>query len=125
MRLRIEQCFIYLLASLLVFTQTAPAYAGMVGTQSLIQGVSAELERERVLRTLEREEVRQALAAHGLTVEQAKARVNMLTQQEVRQLAAHLDSLPAGGNGLLVLVIVALVVVILELAGVTDIFTGI
>jgi hypothetical protein len=70
---------------------------------------------------LAREDVRAALAAQGLDPEEAQARVASLTDNEVRQITGQLDRLPAGGDGLgiiiAVLVIVLLVILILKVAG--------
>ena len=111
-----------LLTISLTFLQVAPAYAGMVGTQTLIDHAAAKIDRDRLKDSLERDEVRKLLANHGVTVEQAQERVDALTDQQVSQLAAHFDDEPAGGFVIEVVVIAALVVVILELVGITDIF---
>jgi hypothetical protein len=70
---------------------------------------------------LAREDLRAALAAQGLDPEEAQARVACLTDAEVRQITGQLDRLPAGGDGLgiiiAVLVIVLLVILILKVAG--------
>jgi len=70
---------------------------------------------------LAREDVRAALAAQGLDPEEAQARMASLSDGEVRQIAGQLDQLPAGGDGLgiiiAVLVIVLLVILILKVAG--------
>ena len=57
----------------------------------------------------------------GVTLEQAQERIDALTDAEVRDLAAHFDDKAAGGV-IEVILLAALVVVILELVGVTDIF---
>ena len=49
-------------------------------------------------------------------------RIAALTDQELEQLAADLESLPAGGSLLGVAGVVFIVLLILELVGVIDIF---
>lgn len=67
-------------------------------------------ERETAMRTLE---------ALGVSAAEAEARVNALTEEEVRQLAAEARALPAGGEPLtyqqigLILLIAILVALIL------------
>ena len=54
-------------------------------------------DRERIEAALDREEVRAEMQARGVSPEQAKARVAMLTDDEARRLAAEIDTAPAGG----------------------------
>jgi hypothetical protein len=83
-------------------------------------------ERDGLLRVLERADVQQQLQAHGVTLEQAKARVAALTDAEAAQLAAQIDSLPAGGDGVGALItaalIVFLVLLLTDILGFTKIF---
>jgi hypothetical protein len=59
----------------------------------------------------------------GVQPEAAAARIASLSDSELRQLEARMNELPAGGDGALtVLGIVLLVLLVLELVGVTDIF---
>jgi hypothetical protein len=74
---------------------------------------------------MSRDEVRSLLKSNGLTVEEAQARVDSLTNKEVSQMADKFNELPAAGDAAVVVLVIALVVIILELAGITDIFTGI
>ena len=49
-----------------------------------------------------------------------------MTDSELQRLAGRIDQLPAGGTGVIEVVgIVAVVLLILELLGVTDVFTRI
>src|SRR5680860_996896 len=124
MRSRLSRFLAYVLTSGLMITPVMPAYAGMVGTQGLVNEATSEWDRARLSSALEREEVRTLLAEHGISLQAAKARIDALTDREVRQLAtADFDKLPAGAGVIEVLVIAGLVVVILELVGITDIFS--
>jgi len=123
-----RSCFNKIIACVLtlgfVVMPVMPAYAGMIGTQTLVDEASAEWDRDRLSNALERKEVRTLLAEHGISQSEAQERIDALTDREVRLLAAaDFDKLPAGAGVLEVLVIAGLVVVILELVGVTDIFT--
>ena len=70
--------------------------------------------------------MQQQLQAHGVTVEQAKARVAALSDAEAAQLAAQIDSLPAGGDGVGALItaalIVFLVLLLTDILGFTKVF---
>lgn len=122
MRLVIKRSIVYLLAVSFTSLQVAPAYAGMVGTQTLIDHAVGKIDRDRLKDALERDEVRKLLAKHGVTTEQAQERIDSLTDAQVSGLAAHFNDEPAGGFIVEAVVVAALVVLILELVGITDIF---
>jgi len=107
------------------FVQTAPAIAGMIGTDRFLTEQTIQQDRDNLRSLMNRDEVRTLLQHNGLTVEQAQERVEALTDSEVRQLAQNFEQLPAAGDAAVILLVIALVVIILELAGITDIFTGI
>ena len=113
-----------LLSISVAFFQIAPAYAGIVGTDKSFSEHSAQQDRKLLRSLMARDEVRGLLAKNGLTVEQAQQRVSALTDKEAQQLAEKFNEQPAGGI-LVALLIIFLVFIILELAGVTDVFTGI
>ena len=117
--------FLTLLLSVsIAFFQIAPAYAGIVATEKTYSEYSAQTDRENLRSLMARDEVRGLLSSNGLTIEQAQQRVDALTDKEARLLAEKFNEQPAGGI-LGALLIIALVLIILELAGVTDIFSGI
>lgn len=94
-----------------------PAQAGMIATPT---------ERDTLLRLLDRSDVQTQLQAYGVSAEQAKARVAALSDEEVAQVAAQIDSLPAGGDvgGALVtaVLVVFLVLLLTDILGFTKIF---
>jgi hypothetical protein len=97
------------------------ALAALVPTDSVAEPAGSVDARGRLMQYLAREDVRAALTAQGLDPEEAQARIASLTDAEVQQIAGQLDQLPAGGDGLwvvvAVLVIVLLVILILKVAG--------
>ena len=63
------------------------------------------------------------LEALGARRADVQARVDALSDEEVLQLAARLDSLPAGGDGFIgALVFVFLVLLITDIIGLTKVF---
>ena len=122
--MKISRVSIYFVILFFLFAQTAPAIAGIVGTDQFLTEQSIQQDREELRNLMEREEVRQLLENNGLTVDIAQERVDSLTDSEVRQLSQQYSELPAAGNAAVVVLVIALVVIILELAGITDIFTG-
>ena len=85
-------------AGMLVVTMTSsvvtPAWAGTIGTESALGS-----DRERMLVLLDRPDVQAELKARGVRADDAKARVEALSDAEVAQLAAQIDSAPAGAGG--------------------------
>jgi len=99
-----------------------PAQAAMLSTDSAL----AATQRDRITGMLEREDVRLRLESYGVNPSDVKARVAALDDQEVAQLAARIDTLPAGADGLgaLVgaLVLIFIVLLITDLLGLTHVF---
>jgi hypothetical protein len=108
-----------LVASLLVLTiaiDAVPVQAGMLAAD-----VGAD--RQRIATVLERDDVRAQLAARGIGLSEAQARVAALTDAEAADLAAQIDALPAGGVSVLgVALVVFLVLLLTDILGYTKIF---
>jgi len=99
-----------------------PAQAGMVPTSDIV----ASPAKERIISFFERGDVRQQLGTLGVNPADAKARVAALTDEEAAQLAARIDTLPAGADGvsavLGVAVLIFLVLLITDILGLTKVF---
>lgn len=94
--------------------------AAVISTAEHLQSSQAAVSDAAQLR----QSVQQRLVALGVTNQDALARVAALSQEELQLLAERMDELPAGGiAGTLGVLFVVLLV--LELVGVTDIFTAI
>lgn len=98
------------------------ARTAVVDTQTILsdQGQSTRVEVENILA---REDVREQLISFGVDPDAAALRIAALTDSELNQLQNHLNDLPAGSNALAVLGVVFLVLIILELVGVTNVFS--
>jgi len=80
---------------------TRLAQAELIATDRLETAGRAPLSaRERLDSLFERADVRAALERHGVSADDAKARVDALSDDEVERLAARFDSLPAAGDAL-------------------------
>ena len=102
------------------------ANAGVVGTTAYLTLRNRDIRVERINDALMQDRVRERLMVLGVNPEHAKQRVAALTDADLRALDERLQDLPAGGNGVLeVVVVVFLVILILDLMGVTDLFPGI
>ena len=103
------------------------AMAAMVGTEAIIAIERNQDARNYLRSLLALEDVQNMLAAQGVDLQEAKNRVESLTDDEALRVAEQLQELPAGGNGfftalLIVVFIVFLVLLATDIAGYTDIF---
>lgn len=98
------------------------AFAGMVETDRAAAHSLAEQDRARISAFIDREDVLARLQNQGVTVGEAKARVNALTDDEAHKLAGKLDQLPAGGEVLGVLLTVFIVLLVTDILGFTKVF---
>lgn len=92
------------------------AVAGVIGTDEVVPAPQAGSERERIRALVARPEVAKQLQALGVPPENAQARVNAMTNQEIHALANRLDTVPAGGdftNFQWVMIIIGLVIIAL------------
>lgn len=108
------------------FMQSAAyaAPAGMVSTQQLAQESRIDQQRAQVNAFLSRAEVQAQLEARGVDVADAQARIAGLTGAELATLSAQIDELPAGEGALGTILFVLVIFMLLDIAGVTDIFPG-
>lgn len=98
------------------------AAASVVGTRAVMMQAERAETVARVQAALDRDAIQAQLVAHGVDPAAALERVAALTDAELRYLDGRLAELPAGADVLAVVGIVFIVLLILELVGVTDIF---
>ena len=112
------------LAALLLIACAAPAWAGMVGTDRVLERAGADTARAELMALFEREAVQAQLQAQGVSPEQAGARVARMTDAEVLRLHGRIEALPAGGIDILgAAVVVFVVFIVTDALGATDLFT--
>jgi hypothetical protein len=113
-----------LIFNFLVATFPQQALAGIIATPAAIAAQQNRDSLSHLKELLAREDVRGQLMQLGIDPAVAELRVNSLTPAEIARLQPQLDSLPAGGDALLAVIgLVFVVLIILELVGVTNIFT--
>jgi hypothetical protein len=102
------------------------SFAGMIGTETVLDATRSQEARDYLNRTLAREDVRASLIAQGIDPLEAKARVESLSDAEAVSLADQIEELPAGGSALGIIVgailIVFIVLLITDILGYTDVF---
>ena len=112
---------------LLAWTPLGAVQAGLVGTDRVLEQSTAAADRARVLDFMARDDVRQQFESLGVDPAEATARVQALSDDELRQIAGRLDALPAGEGstiGIIVgaAVVIFLVLLITDLLGLTNVY---
>ena len=107
--------------SLLGASLTSASYAGIIGTQTLVETQQKGDARARVEKFISQDSVQAQLIALGADPADVQERVAALTEEELRELNQNIDTMPAGGI-LALIALVFVVLLILELTGTIDIF---
>jgi hypothetical protein len=104
--------------------QSVPA--AMFDTETILDSVRGREAREYLHQLMARKDIQAAIVAQGIDPNEAWSRINSLSDNEVIKIADQIDQLPAGGGlaEFLLIIILAgfIVLVILDLTGVTDVF---
>ncbi len=117
-------CLLASCISLTGFVQSAQATLVTTEQVAASQGVtSPTAQREHVNSVLERADVAAGLQERGVSVEQARARVAALTDDEVAQVSSTLATAPAGAaDAIGVILTIFIVLLITDILGFTKIF---
>jgi len=104
------------------------AQAELVATDRVETTRQGQLPARELLGSLfDRADVRAALERHGVSAEDAKTRVNALSDDEAERLVARFDSLPAAGSGLESVLwlgfLVFVILLVTDILGFTKIFS--
>ena len=120
-------CVIMAVLMLLVSFPSQPVSAALINTETLMNATADDAGRSQIKQFLSRKDVQRVLTARGIDPLEAEKRVDSLSNDEVNRISDRLDQLPAGGGAveflLVVILVTFLVLVILDLSGVTDVFT--
>jgi hypothetical protein len=123
MRQFVKAIAILLAVNLVTLGFVQSAGAGVISTEAAIEMQEREARIERINSVLARDSVQSRMIRLGVDPDVASVRIASLSDSELQQLEARMDELPAGADGALtVLGIVLLVLLVLELVGVTDVF---
>jgi hypothetical protein len=98
------------------------AWAAIIETESVINAKHSQIAREYVNNLLTRKDIRLALVSQGIDPQEAKARIEGLSDAEVNEIANKLDQLPAGASetSVLIIMLVFLIFLIMDFAGILD-----
>ena len=102
------------LAFSMTLVPIAPASAGLISTDRIIEQEEVSADRERVNAFVAREDVRKEFQKH-VNPDEAAARVAALSDVEIGQIAQKLDNLPAGQDAATALIGAAVTIFIILL----------
>jgi hypothetical protein len=111
-----------------VFMISGPsqAMAALVGTERVFDAERVQNAREIIHGLMAREDVQTALVREGIDPQEAQARAESLSDAEAVRLAGAIESLPAGGSALGIIVVASVIVFIIllitDIMGYTDVF---
>ncbi|MET0068573.1 MAG: PA2779 family protein [Candidatus Thiodiazotropha sp.] len=120
----LKQFLIYLLSlNMAIIGFPAISLAAPIDTTTVIQLDDRQKSIDRIRSTMARDEVRSSLLEMGVDPQAIELRLDALTDHELLVLNQQIDELPAGGSVLGVLGALLIVLIVLELLGVTNVFT--
>ena len=98
------------------------AQAGLIGTDDVVAQNQVQTDRAKVRDFVSRADVQQQLQQFGLTQQNAKDRVDALSEAEVQHIAGKIDALPAGGTAGTAAVVGLTVLLILIVYAIVQLF---
>lgn len=84
--------------------------ASMIATDQVVAAASVQADRNIVLSYLNRSQTVDEFQSLGLDAQAARQRVAAMTDSEVGELAGKISAAPAGGDGLVLLVLVVFII---------------
>jgi hypothetical protein len=72
-----------------------------------------EINEEKIRKTLENKLVVEKLKSHGLSKEEVTAKMEKMSDEQIHQLAALSDKIPAGGNAAIIAIVAVFAVFII------------
>lgn len=115
------------LAALTLFTglQFSVAQAAMISTTQVVMQEQTQFDRSQLQQRLSRADAVSTLQAMGVDPAVVQERVAAMTDAELQQFNQQVDEMQAGSGALGVILLVFLVLILLDLLGVTDVFPAI
>ncbi len=92
----------------------AMAMPKMISTHRVIEKLDRTEAQSKVEDFLKREEVKQALLERGVSADEVSTRLASLSESELRQLAGQVSEARAGGDILVTILIVVLIIFLIK-----------
>lgn len=113
------------MSSVLVMGVSTPGFADVISTEDLASVSDIESKRSAIKSFLARDAVKSKLSAWGVGEQDVRQRVDALTDQEVQEMIENMDAMPAGEGILETVIAILVILLLLDIAGVTDIFPSV
>ena len=111
---------------LLIATPYQPLLAAMVPTEATIYKNKVQDRRDHLKTFISRKDIKNAMISQGIDPDEAKTRVDSLSDSEVIEVAEKVEQLPVGGGPFGAIIgaalIVFLVLLLTDILGYTDVF---
>lgn len=110
----------------LILMLGSEATGDMILTEDIISPGQTGNNKQIILSSFQREEVKAVLLEHGADPSQIEQRLDQLTEEELDALARQFEQLPAAGTANLDVILIGsgVIVLLLEITGVTDLTTA-
>ncbi len=90
------------------------ASASMISTSTVVAQIDAAQAQERVQEFVNSGDVQKLLIERGVSPEEVKARLATLSEKELQQLAGQVEEARAGGDILVAILIVVLIIFLIK-----------
>jgi len=124
-QLRISLIFFLLTMFVITSTLIPTVEAKMIDTDTYFSVQQYQDGKMQISEFISRDDIRAKLVEFGVDPQEAEQRIAHLSSEEVQLLQSRIADLPAGAGVIEVIGIVFVILLILELIGVTNIFTRI
>lgn len=120
----LKKLFVHTMITALVFVGfTQSVQAAIVSTEQVVTAAAAEQNRAKVAATFERADVQAELQKMGVSTDEARARVAAMSDAEAASVANKIESLPAGGDGIIgTIVFIFVLLLVTDILGLTKVF---
>ena len=115
---RLGQAFA--LTAVLLFV-SLPGQTAMVGTAEISRDI-ASINVDQTTLQQQRLWIQQQLVANGVSAADSAMRVSLLSDAQVRQVRQQFDEMPAGAGVAGIIVTAAIVILVTDLIGLTDVY---
>lgn len=113
------------ISSIIVMGLQSATYADVVTTEQLAESSALEMKRNQLGTFMARADVRQQLLGFGVSEQAVDQRIDSLTDAEVLQIHDQIQDLPAGEGLLGGIIAIIVIFLLLDMAGVTDVFPSV
>jgi outer membrane protein OmpA-like peptidoglycan-associated protein len=100
--------------------------AAMISTESIIHADRGQSPRDYLNTLLAREEIQAILISHGIDSQEARDRIDNLSDDEIAKFVHEIDQLPAGEGFfeafIIIVFLVFLILLVTDISGYTDVF---